>query len=505
MFRDSFFKLKMEIILLSTLIFGTIFLSKLNLFSDFSYYANLVLIIPIFAYLSHIKLKNKNETDLFFTTVERFKNNLSGTVEQIYGSCSQLDESTESQASAIIQTSSSCHEISTLSTNNSNNFKSVNNSLKNIVNIIEESSRSSDKLEKNLLESSKTNEDVVSMISGITTMLEELTTLFKEVASKTEVINDIVFQTKLLSFNASVEAARAGEHGKGFSVVAEEVGNLAQMSGDSALAIQSTLEATENKVKDIIDEISNKSSSLEKLIDEQSNTGKKTIQEFRENFQGVSEGTKLITNQMQQAESAVNEQAVSMNEINDATLEVNNSIQQNSLVIGQTTNLAKELNKELEGFDKSLNTIKKNFDARLELEIDEIPWSNNYCVNIDHIDHEHQTLLTKINDLIRAMNAENKNELKITFEALKNYTILHFKNEEEFMQSISYPSYASHKKVHDNLLNVVISFGSKIEKGDLDKVKLASFLKNWLFTHIMGVDTKFAHFYFDSNQSKNAA
>jgi len=40
-------------------------------------------------------------------------------------------------------------------------------------------------------------------------------------------MNDIVFQTKLLSFNASVEAARAGIHGKGFAVVADEVGNLA--------------------------------------------------------------------------------------------------------------------------------------------------------------------------------------------------------------------------------------------------------------------------------------
>ncbi|MBC7465119.1 MAG: hypothetical protein H7256_03945 [Bdellovibrio sp.] len=49
----------------------------------------------------------------------------------------------------------------------------------------------------------------------------------EEIGNKTKVINDIVFQTKLLSFNASVEAARAGEHGKGFAVVAEEVGKLA--------------------------------------------------------------------------------------------------------------------------------------------------------------------------------------------------------------------------------------------------------------------------------------
>ena len=56
--------------------------------------------------------------------------------------------------------------------------------------------------------------------------MEQLTSalkVIKEIAEKTDVINTMVFQTKLLSFNASVEAARAGEAGKGFAVVANEI------------------------------------------------------------------------------------------------------------------------------------------------------------------------------------------------------------------------------------------------------------------------------------------
>lgn len=63
----------------------------------------------------------------------------------------------------------------------------------------------------------------------------------KNIEEKTRIIDEIVFQTKLLSFNAAVEAARAGEHGKGFAVVAQEIGNLAQMSGQAAREIAAML------------------------------------------------------------------------------------------------------------------------------------------------------------------------------------------------------------------------------------------------------------------------
>ena len=86
-------------------------------------------------------------------------------------------------------------------------------------------------------EINQSQKDTIETLDTTASDVKNMMTLIETINQKTSVINDIVFQTKLLSFNASVEAARAGEHGKGFAVVAEEVGNLAQMSGNAAQEI----------------------------------------------------------------------------------------------------------------------------------------------------------------------------------------------------------------------------------------------------------------------------
>lgn len=97
------------------------------------------------------------------------------------------------------------------------------------------------------------NKEIMTRMTDSNHEIQKIVSMIKEISEKTQLINDIVFQTKLLSFNASVAAARAGEHGKGFSVVAEEVGNLAEMSGEAAKEIEILLKNSVSQVENIVD------------------------------------------------------------------------------------------------------------------------------------------------------------------------------------------------------------------------------------------------------------
>ncbi|WP_026803258.1 methyl-accepting chemotaxis protein [Aliarcobacter lanthieri] len=98
----------------------------------------------------------------------------------------------------------------------------------------------------------------------------------KDIAQVINIIQEIAFQTNILSLNAAVEAATAGEAGKGFAVVAQEVRNLASRSADAAKQIKdvvNTIQSETEKIKDssdvvtnVVNETKSRINSLSKLM-----------------------------------------------------------------------------------------------------------------------------------------------------------------------------------------------------------------------------------------------
>ncbi len=78
--------------------------------------------------------------------------------------------------------------------------------------------------------------------------MDSISTSSREISNIIKVVEDIAFQTKLLSLNATVEAARAGEHGRGFAIVAEEVGVLARKSEEAVKTTSDLINSSNKKV-----------------------------------------------------------------------------------------------------------------------------------------------------------------------------------------------------------------------------------------------------------------
>ncbi|MEM6987988.1 MAG: methyl-accepting chemotaxis protein [Pseudomonadota bacterium] len=86
------------------------------------------------------------------------------------------------------------------------------------------------------------------MVKQLHASMEEMRGSSKDIMTITSVIDEIAFQTNLLSLNAAVEAARAGEMGKGFAVVAAEVRQLAQRSSSAASEISELIDTSVGKI-----------------------------------------------------------------------------------------------------------------------------------------------------------------------------------------------------------------------------------------------------------------
>ncbi len=166
----------------------------------------------------------------------------------------------------------------------------------------------------------KSNDKVQTEVSGVMEKISEISESIKLIQEKTNLINDIVFQTKLLSFNASVEAARAGEHGKGFAVVAEEVGNLANMSGNAAVEIHGMIEDSVSKVEKIVKD---SRSALESVIsDSRTNTEKSkgSVDDCRVLFEDILSGMVELHRTIENVSSRSSDKVVVVDEVNDRFL-----------------------------------------------------------------------------------------------------------------------------------------------------------------------------------------
>lgn len=178
-----------------------------------------------------------------------------------------------------------------------------------------------------------------------TTSMEEINNQVSTINEAITVIDQIAFQTNILSLNAAVEAATAGEAGRGFAVVAAEVRNLANRSADAAKEIKSIVENATKKA----------------------NEGKEIANNMILDYKNLNENITLTIDLISGIQNASKEQLLGIEQINDAISQIDRQTQENASIASQTHDVAVLTDKISKLIVNNAN--EKEFDGKNSVKI----------------------------------------------------------------------------------------------------------------------------------------
>ena len=226
---------------------------------------------------------------------------LSSNADILSNNVPKLTASANSQAASLEETAAAIEEITA----------NMQNSSQNITKMTSYANEVSSSVEIGQKLASKT---AVSM--------DEINEQTKAIADSITIIDQIAFQTNILSLNAAVEAATAGEAGRGFAVVAQEVRNLASRSAEAA-----------KEIKELVINATNKA-----------NEGKVISSEMIQGYEKLNSNIHNTLSLINEVSSSSKEQFNAMEQINDTVNNLDRVTQQNAVSAEEANKVAREVN-----------------------------------------------------------------------------------------------------------------------------------------------------------------
>lgn len=261
------------------------------------------------------------------TSMSKLKENLSGTLSQINQSADQVSAGSD-------QVSSGAQALSQGATEQASSVEELAATINEISNNIEQNAKNAELASTNSEHVKEQAEESGKRMQEMLSAMEDISNTSGEIGKIIKTIEDIAFQTNMLSLNAAVEAARAGAAGKGFAVVADEVRNLAAKSADASkntsALIEGALQAVERGTK-----IANETASA--LNDVVSGVGDvaATIDQISSASKDQSDAVRQVTLGIDQISSVVQTNSATAEESAAASEELSGQAQILKNLVGQ--------------------------------------------------------------------------------------------------------------------------------------------------------------------------
>lgn len=246
---------------------------------------------------------------------------VSKTAQSILNQIEVINQTTQQLAQAV-------DEITAMATRTSQKAQNIQNLNQGVLNHISTSEENLGRVLNSIQELHHVNQEVDQIVEQFNQAFHQVVQIMEEIEKQTGAIHDIVFQSKILSFNAQVEAARAGEHGRGFAVVAEEIGNLAQMSGQSANQIRQLIQESQKQIHEIINQLQANLQSLSIRSHETSSQIMQNIQEMDQSLKQVVESSQELNGANQEIQLAVQEQESGLKQSQKALADLRLQVQE---------------------------------------------------------------------------------------------------------------------------------------------------------------------------------